>query len=294
MRNSQCETGLQDQQDYSAVTARGGLRVFRGPPLPLLCFLCFFVALMNRNFTRREFCSIAASTFASLALGNACSPVAGSNDGRLAARPRAGVKTTAAGRVMLGLDRERDAILQLPKSANQSFLPLLVMLHGATQSAEDMFWYLGSTHEEAGVAVLAPNSRETTWDAIGGSFGEDVAFLNRALERVFETTAIDPKRLAVGGFSDGASYALSLGLINGDLFNSVVVFSPGFVIDGDAHGTPRIFISHGTRDHILPIDRCGRRIAASLKSRGYDVTFREFDGDHETPPAIAREGLRWV
>jgi predicted esterase len=195
---------------------------------------------------------------------------------------------------MLGLDRERDAILQLPKTVSQTSLPLLVMLHGATQSAEDMFWYLGSTPEEAGVAVLAPNSRDTTWDAISGSFGEDVEFLNRALERTFETVAIDPARLSVGGFSDGASYALSLGLINGDLFKSIVAFSPGFIIDRFPHGNPRIFISHGTRDHILPIDRCGRRLAAGLLSRGYDVTFREFDGDHEIPTPIAREGLRWV
>ena len=168
------------------------------------------------------------------------------------------------------------------------------MLHGATQSAEDMFWYLGTTHEEAGVAVLAPNSRDTTWDAIGGGFGIDVEFLNRALERTFETVAIDPARIAIGGFSDGATYAISLGLINGDLFKSVVAFSPGFVIDGTPHGRPHIFISHGTRDHILPIDRCGRRVAAGLKSRGYDVTFREFDGDHEIPADIAREGLSFV
>lgn len=215
-------------------------------------------------------------------------------DGRLTARPREGVKTTASGQVMLGLHSERDTILQLPKNAAQSPLPLLVMLHGATQSAEDMFWYLGTTHEEAGVAVLAPNSRNTSWDAIGGSFGEDVAHLNRALERVFELVAIDPARIAIGGFSDGASYALSLGMINGDLFPHVVAFSPGFVIGGTPHGKPRIFISHGTHDRILPIDRCGRRIAASLISRGYDVTFREFDGDHEIPADIAREGLRWM
>ena len=196
---------------------------------------------------------------------------------------------------MLGLERYRDAILQIPKYAGQSPLPLLVMLHGATQSAEDMFWYLGSTHEEAGVAVLAPNSRQTTWDAMdGGPFAEDVTHLNGALERVFETTAIDPARVSVGGFSDGASYALSLGLINGDFFKSIVAFSPGFVIGGDIHGQPRIYISHGTHDRILPIDRCGRRIAASLKARGYDVTFHEFEGDHEIPADIAREGLSWV
>jgi predicted esterase len=195
---------------------------------------------------------------------------------------------------MLGLDRERDAILQVPKAAGGSPLPMLVMLHGATQSAEDMFWYLGSAHEEAGVVVLAPNSRDTTWDAIGGSFGPDIEFLNLALERAFNSVAIDPRRLSVGGFSDGATYGLSLGLINGDLFSNVVAFSPGFVIDGVPQGKPRIFISHGTNDHILPIDSCGRRVAGGLKARGYNVTFREFDGDHEIPPDVAREGLQWV
>ena len=253
------------------------------------------MSLSSTNFNRRDFCAIVGSTIASVAFGSACGRLGDSvSDGRLVAHPHEGVKTTATGRIMLGLDRERDAILQLPKSASQSPLPLFVMLHGATQSAEDMFWYLGDANEEAGVAVLAPNSRDTSWDAIGGSFGEDVEYLNRALERVFETAAIDPARVSICGFSDGATYALSLGMINGDLFSRAVGFSPGFLIDGAVHGKPEIFISHGTRDHILPINRCGRRVVAELEARGYDVTFREFDGDHEIPTDIAREGLRWV
>lgn len=143
--------------------------------------------------------------------------------------------------------------------------------------------------------MLAPNSRDTTWDAIHlGNFGIDVDHLNRALERVFETTAIDPARIAVGGFSDGATYALSLGLINGDFFKTIVAFSPGFLIAGEPHGKPRIFISHGDHDHILPIDRCGRRLATDLKAVGYEVTFREFDGDHEIPADVARDGLALV
>ena len=252
--------------------------------------------MFPKKLTRRHFSAIAGSTIASLAVGNACgiADSALAHGGRLTARPREGIKTTVSGQITLELDHERDAILQLPKTPNDSPLPLLVMLHGATQSAEDMFWYLGTTHDDAGIAVLAPNSRNTTWDAIGGSFGRDVVSLNRVLERVFETVAIDQARVAIGGFSDGASYALSLGLINGDLFRSVVAFSPGFVINGTPLGKPRIFISHGTHDRILPIDRCGRRIAAMLIARGYDVNFREFDGDHEIPNDMAREGLQWV
>src|SRR5687767_3737771 len=124
------------------------------------------------SFSRREFCAISGSAVASFVAGSACRLTGGSefaNFGRLAARPRDGVKTSGSGEIRLGLDHERDAILQLPQSGSsssgQSRLPLFVMLHGATQSAEDMFWYLGKTHEEAGVAVLAPNSRGTTWDA---------------------------------------------------------------------------------------------------------------------------------
>ena len=247
----------------------------------------------RRHISRLNFCTIAGGAIASVALGSACRPRT-ANDGRLNARPHGAVKTAVKGRIRLGLDTARDAILQIPAAANDSALPLLLLLHGATQSADDMFEYLGSAHEEAKVAVLAPNSREVTWDAITDSFGPDVEFLNRALARVFETVAVDPARIAVGGFSDGATYALSLGIINGDLFRRVVGFSPGFVIDGPRHGEPRFFISHGTRDHILPIDRCGRRVAGDLKAGGYDVTFREFNGDHEIPVDVAREAMRWV
>lgn len=254
---------------------------------------------LNRNtLTRRDFVTVAAGSVASVTLGGACRRLGdATNDGRLTARPYPGVATTPADRIIVGVnsaDHPRDAILQLPKADKRApVLPLLVMLHGATQSAEDMFWYLDSAYDEAGIAVLAPNSSDTTWDVIGGGFGTDVEYLNRVLEGVFKLAAIDRERIAIGGFSDGASYAISLGLINGDLFSSVVAFSPGFVVDGTPQGKPRFFISHGTRDHILPIDRCGRRIASRLKARGYDVTFREFDGDHEIPADVVREGLRF-
>jgi phospholipase/carboxylesterase len=253
---------------------------------------------------RRNFCAMSTGA-ALVALNSGCRfGLAGvRNDGRISARPSPGraitdptpLGTVTVGRqISLGLNRDRDAILQLPKNPAKGPLPLLVFLHGATQTAEDMFWYLDSAPDETGVAILAPNARETTWDAITDGFGADVQFLNNALQRVFNMVSIDPARIAIGGFSDGASYAISLGLINGDLFNRVVAFSPGFVIDGAAHGKPSFFISHGTRDQILPIDGCGRRIAADLKSRGYPVTFREFDGRHEVPRDVMLEGLKWV
>jgi len=106
--------------------------------------------------------------------------------------------------------------------------------------------------------------------------------------------SVDPARLTLGGFSDGATYAISLGLINGDLFPRVIGFSAGFVIPGEPHGHPSFFMSHGTSDPILPIDQCGRVISQALKRRGFDVTYREFDGGHQVPPPIATEAMAWI
>lgn len=253
--------------------------------------------MRDTHLTRRRFTAIAGGAFASLAFGDACgnaSDFAAAGDGRLSARPRSNVVTSGEARRTLGLASGRDAILQLPANAAAGPLPLLVLFHGAGGSGEGMLRRLGTAADEAGIAVLAPDSRDSTWDAIRDGFGRDVAFVDRALAKVFETVSVDPARLAAGGFSDGATYALSLGLINGDLFPRIAAFSPGFVVPGSAHGRPRIFVSHGTADQILPIDRCSRVIVPRLRQGGYDVTFREFEGPHTVPPAIAKDGMDWI
>ncbi|MGE5835705.1 MAG: alpha/beta hydrolase [Acidobacteriota bacterium] len=253
--------------------------------------------MSNRGVTRREFGVVAAGALGSFALGGACHlklPAGSIDEGRLKARPVAGARTTAHGTTTLGLEPSRDAILQMPSKVPAGPVPLMVLLHGAGGAGERILRRLGGAAETAGVAILAPDSRGQTWDAIRGSFDDDVAYLDRALQKVFQIVAVDPARLAIGGFSDGATYALSLGLINGDLFPRVVAFSPGFIVDGTTNGRPRLFISHGTADPILPIGRCSRPIVQLLRSRGYDVTFREFNGEHEVPEAIATEGMGWV
>ena len=252
--------------------------------------------MRDKCLSRRQFTAVMSGTLASFVVGGAChgSQSQDRGSGRILARPRPDAKTSGTGSRPLGLGRSRDAILQLPANTGTSPLPLLVLLHGAGGSGAGILRRLGSMADEAGVAVLAPDSRDTSWDAIRGDLGPDVIFLNRVFERVFETTAVDPRRVSVGGFSDGATYALTLGLINGDLFRRVVGFSPGFVVPAPPHGKPRFFISHGTRDEILPIDRCSRRIVPALQKAGYDVTFREFDDGHTIPADIAREGMRWA
>ena len=195
---------------------------------------------------------------------------------------------------MLGLDTSRDALLYVPASyqADQP-APLAVMLHGAGGIAEHGLGLLRSFADAAGIILLAPASRRETWDVIFGGFGPDIALINRALEATFARCAVDPSRIAVGGFSDGASYALSVGITNGDLFTHVIAFSPGFMAPADQSGVPRFFISHGAHDQVLPIERCSRKLVPALKAAGYDVRYHEFDGPHIVPQAIASESVAW-
>jgi predicted esterase len=251
------------------------------------------------GMTRRRFGTRTAAALAGVLAGQACATndaqaTQAGNEARLRARPKTGVAASLkSGPIGLG-DSERDGLIQVPSRLTAGPAPVLLLLHGATQGAARILSRIGPAADQAGLVVVVPDSRGRTWDAIRDDFGVDVQFIDRVLEHVFARLPVDPRRLAIGGFSDGASYALSLGLANGDLFPSVVAFSPGFVIGAPAQGRPRFYVSHGTNDQILPIDRCSRVIVPRLRSGGYDVTFREFEGRHEVPPDVAIEGFRWM
>lgn len=196
----------------------------------------------------------------------------------------------------LGLGTPRDGFFYVPASARKfTRAPLIVYLHGATGTGERAIQRLLPHADATGAIVVAPDSRDETWGVVTGNEGPDLDFLDTALEKMFRSYAIDPARIALAGFSDGASAALSLGLVNGDLFSAIVAFSPGFMnLSSPPKGMPRVFLSHGISDSVLPIERCGRRIALELRSSGYKLDYREFDGDHTVPDDIRAAGFRWV
>jgi phospholipase/carboxylesterase len=168
---------------------------------------------------------------------------------------------------------------------------VLVFFHGAGGSATDALRAVGDLAAARAVAVLAPTSAATTWDLIAGGLGRDVAVLDAALSAVFARLPVS--RVALSGFSDGASYALSLGVANGDLAEVVLAFSPGFVAAPGRYGRPRFWIGHGIDDRVLPVERCGRRVSAELREDGYDVTYDEFAGGHVITRDLVGAALEW-
>jgi predicted esterase len=214
--------------------------------------------------------------------------------GRLVPRPAVSHGKILPGLHALDIDENRDALLYVPASYRPDQpAPFVLSLHGAGGNEQSGLYPLHELADEFGIILLSPASRGRTWDVILGGFGPDIAFITKALTVAFDVCAIDPGRMAVAGFYDGASYALSLGITNGDLFPTVLAFSPGFAAPGRAHGGPRFFISHGLRDGVLPINQTSRRVAPMLRDAGYAVTYLEFDEVHVVPTEAAREALSW-
>ncbi len=220
--------------------------------------------------------------------------MASRTDGRLAARSpvsSASARTAPSpGLHPLGALGLPDHLLLVPEHVEPG-APLVVWFHGAGGHAARSVPTVRAAAAGAGALVLLPSSAESTWDLLTGRTGADVGPLDTALGHVLET--YDVGRVAFAGFSDGASYALSLGLANGELAEVVLAFSPGFVAPPSLVGRPRCWVAHGTADTVLPVDRCGRRVVALLERQGYRVHYEEFDGGHVVRPDHVVEALRW-
>lgn len=199
------------------------------------------------------------------------------------------------GKSRLGIaDGERDGTVYVPASYTAGVpMPLLVMLHGFRSTAEAVR-YTFPLAEEFGVIVLAPESRDITWGQEIAGFDTDSRYIGMAVRWVADVLTIDRSRMVMGGVSDGANYALNMGLAYGDTFNHMMIFSAGTLAPYRRQGKPHIFLAHGTNDQQMPIDRTGRKFAAQLKDEQYDVYYREYEGGHGAPLPVVREAFEWL
>lgn len=221
-------------------------------------------------------------------------PEENSNHGRLTVRPYPPVSaaTETGLRPLDGPAGELLALAYVPPPADGRPYRLMLLLHGAGGTPRHGLQLLLPAADEHRLLLLAPKSTASTWDLIADGFGPDIRRIDRVLEEILDGYPVD--RITVGGFSDGASYALSIGLTNGDLFDAVLAFSPGFAAPLLTHGRPRVYIAHGTRDRVLPIDACSRRLVPRLEALGYPVHYDEFDGGHEVPEPVAERAVAWL
>lgn len=224
-------------------------------------------------------------------------PMSGPPAPQLKARPSATGPALAAGETTL----VNGAVAYRPAAAPVRPLPLLVLLHGAGGYPQGFLQKMEPVADRLGIILLAPHSSGPTWDLIENLqmdeepwHGADARRLDQSLGDLFNKAAVDPSHVVLLGFSDGASYALSLGLSNAKLFTGVVALSPGML--APQHRIDRaqqVLIAHGRSDGVLSFENA-KDIAESLRRTGNNVRFRPFEGGHQIDPASLTEALEWT
>lgn len=197
-----------------------------------------------------------------------------------------------------------DAVAYVPASATLH-PPLLVLLHGAGRDRLNMIQRFEAEADKRGIVLLAPTSKGVTWDAItiattpttfdsplqlkqGHRFSRsrDSDRVEAAIANLAKIIPVDRAHTVLAGFSDGATFALAMGLERSHQFEAVIAWSPGIAIEseGVARGR-RVLVSHGRQDPLLHFEVTCGEIVPLLRSEGANVTFLSFDGVHEVPQA---------
>lgn len=214
---------------------------------------------------------------------------------QLRARPSAVGPMLAPGETALA----NGAVAYRPARAPAGALPVLILLHGAGGYPQGFLQKMEPLGDKLGVILIAPHSLDKTWDLIGQSpdqpwLGPDARRLDQSLADLFKHSAVDPSHVVLLGFSDGASYALSIGLSNPKLFTAIIALSPGMMVPPNrVDHRQQVFIAHGRSDHVLPFDGT-REMADELRRSGANIRFRPFNGDHQMDPESLTEGLQWT
>ncbi len=192
--------------------------------------------------------------------------------------------------------------------------PVLILLHGYGSNEKDLFSF--AEHLDDRLMVICPrapkdlgpnkykwyslNPSETELRYDGAEVLQTSKNIMTFVDEVITNYKIDPKRVYIGGFSQGAILTLGTGLLNSEKIAGVICLS-GHLYPEFAEQIPltqglnglSIFISHGRQDKVLAFPKMDRD-AAYLKIKGIDVTARFYDSAHNISQENFRDMLGWL
>ena len=177
--------------------------------------------------------------------------------------------------------------------------PLFTVFHGAGRQDEMLVKACRREPEARQAFFFIPRSVAPTWDLIAGGEGEDFAFLEHAWDLIYRRYPIDPERQSVIGYSDGASYALSLALSSPGFFDAALCWAAGFVVMdrravGEKSRRTRMYLEYGTHDELFGFKEVALPMRERLEAAGYAVEFSVDEGGRHWPSGdFQSQALDW-
>jgi len=197
-------------------------------------------------------------------------------------RPVAGATIT---KETLKIDRnERPYYLFVPDSVGTEPAPLVITLHGSGRDGRPLVELFRGAASKERFIVVGPDAT----DRRGWQVPMDgPAFFYFLVEAVKTKHPVDGRRVYLFGHSAGASFALTMGLMESEYFAGVVAHAVALQRESREQllGAPRklpIAMFHGTKDQVIPI-AVAREARDALMQSGFPIAFHELPGfEHNT------------
>jgi poly(3-hydroxybutyrate) depolymerase len=185
----------------------------------------------------------------------------------------------------LTIDRtSRTYFMFVPDSLGAEPAPLVITLHGSGRDGRPLVELFRDVASKQGFIVVGPDAADRRgWQVPA----DGPAFLYFLIEAVKAKHAVDGRRMYLFGHSAGASFALTMGLMECEYFAGVAAHAVALQREGREQllTAPRklpIAMFHGTKDNVIPIG-IAREGRDALLMAGFQINFHELAGyEHNT------------
>lgn len=193
--------------------------------------------------------------------------------------------------------------------------PLLLLLHGYGSNEEDLFSFASELPDNYYViSARAPHPMPpygNAWysihfDADANKFSDDDEaiesrmLISKFIDEVIETYPIDPTKVTLVGFSQGAILSYAVALSEPEKIQRVVALSgyinPAIIANDYTDknlSKLKFFISHGTVDQVIPVE-WARKAPEFLNALELDVTYNEYPVGHGVAPQNFYDFKNWL
>lgn len=205
--------------------------------------------------------------------------------------------------------------LHRPAKTSQAKNPSIFLLHGYGSNEEDLFSFASEFPDHYEVfsfrAPLKMVPYGHAWytiyfDQDDGKFSDDqqakssMQLIMDSIDQLVEKHSLDPNKITLIGFSQGAILSLALGLNRPDKISRVVAMS-GYLntalLDSDRSNLEydglRVFASHGQVDQVIPVD-WARKTKPWFDQAGIPIVYHEYPVGHGVAPKNFYDLLNWL